>query len=108
MKMMMMMMMMALTKLSGRDRGLKVLEDWILLSVTGLDVLACIKHYHFDHSYNDGDYDGDYDGDAGDDDAYDGDGHPLSGACCSRPLPVYPVPLKQKLPSRELLCDHHH
>jgi len=28
------------TKLSGRDRGLKVLEDWILLSVTGLDVLA--------------------------------------------------------------------
>ena len=73
-------------------------------------MLACIKHYHFDHSYNDGDdvYDGDYDGDAGDNDAYDGDGHPLSGACCSRPLPVYPVPLKQKLPSRKLLCDHHH
>ena len=30
-----------LTKLSGRVLGLKVLVDWILLSVTGLDVLAC-------------------------------------------------------------------
>ena len=29
-----------LTKLSGRALGLKVLVDWILLSVTGLDVLA--------------------------------------------------------------------
>jgi len=26
--------------LSGRVLGLKVLEDWILLSVTGLDVVA--------------------------------------------------------------------
>ena len=27
----------------------------------------------------------------------------LGGGCCSRPLPVYPVPLKQKLPPRKLL-----
>ena len=54
---------MELTKLSGRVLGLKVLEDWILLSVTGLEVVACNNShliYHHNH-YDDDDDDDDDD-----------------------------------------------
>ena len=48
--------------------------------------------YHLYHHNHDDDDDNDY------------DDHPLSGTCCRcRSLPVYPVPLKQKLPPRKLL-----
>ena len=98
---------MELTKLSGRVLGLKVLEDWILLSVTGLEVVACNNsHLIYHHNHDDDDDDDDNDDDDNDD-AGDDDGDPLSGTCCCcRSLPVYPVPLKQKLPPRKLLGGH--